>query len=47
MTGFSLDLLQVAAAMILGAEIFVTFDAKQGRLAKAAGLVVLTAPSAR
>jgi len=38
----SLDLLQVAAAVVLGAETFVTFDARQAKLATAAGLIVIT-----
>jgi predicted nucleic acid-binding protein len=37
----SLDLLQVAAAMVLDADTFVTFDSKQARLAAAAGLKVI------
>jgi len=35
----SLDILQVAAAIILGADSFHTFDDRQKKLAKAAGLV--------
>lgn len=35
----SLDILQVAAAMVLKADIFVTFDERQKKLAKASGLV--------
>ena len=35
----SLDILQVAAAIVLGAESFHTFDLRQKKLAKAAGLV--------
>jgi predicted nucleic acid-binding protein len=35
----SLDILQVAAAMIFGADSFLTFDDRQKKLAKAAGLV--------
>jgi len=38
----SLDLLQVASALILGADTFVTFDKKQGKLALAAGLKVVS-----
>jgi predicted nucleic acid-binding protein len=34
----SLDILQVASAIVLEAEIFLTFDARQKKLAKAAGL---------
>ncbi len=37
----SLDLLQVAAALLLDAETFVTFDKKQAKLALAAGLKVI------
>jgi predicted nucleic acid-binding protein len=37
----SLDLLQVASALVLGAATFVTFDKKQGKLALAAGLKVI------
>ncbi len=33
------DILHVAAAVVLEAEIFLTFDARQKKLAKAAGLV--------
>lgn len=36
----SLDILHVAAAVVLGAREFVTFDARQAGLAKAAGLKV-------
>ena len=35
----SLDILQVAAALVLKADVFVTFDERQKKLAKAAGLV--------
>ena len=35
----SLDILQVAAAIVLGADTFHTFDDRQKKLAKAAGLV--------
>lgn len=34
----TLDILHVAAALVSGAETFYTFDANQGRLAKAEGL---------
>lgn len=36
----SLDILHVASALVLGAEQFVTFDTRQGTLARAAGLRV-------
>ena len=36
----SLDVLHVAAALVLGATEFCTFDTRQGKLAKAAGLHV-------
>ena len=36
----SLDILHVASALVLGAEQFVTFDTRQGALARAAGLRV-------
>jgi predicted nucleic acid-binding protein len=36
----SLDILHVAAALVLGATEFCTFDTRQGNLAKAAGLHV-------
>jgi hypothetical protein len=36
----SLDILQVAAALVLEADSFLTFDDRQKKLAKAAGLVV-------
>lgn len=36
----SLDVLHVAAALVLGATEFLTFDNRQGRLAKVAGLRV-------
>ena len=35
------DILQVAAAAQLSAALFLTFDANQGALARAAGLVAL------
>jgi predicted nucleic acid-binding protein len=35
----SLDILQVASAIVLEAEIFLTFDARQKKLAKAVGLI--------
>jgi len=38
--GRSLDILHVAAALVLGAEEFWTFDARQAALAKASGLRV-------
>jgi predicted nucleic acid-binding protein len=38
----SLDLLQVASALILEADTFVTFDKKQAKLAVAAGLKVIS-----
>jgi len=38
----SLDVLQVAAALVVGAETFVTFDAKQAKLAAAAGLKIIS-----
>ena len=38
----SLDVLHVAAALVLGASAFVTADARQARLAKAAGMHVTT-----
>jgi predicted nucleic acid-binding protein len=34
----SLDILQVAAAVVVGADTFHTFDERQKKLAKAAGL---------
>ena len=34
----TLDIIHVAAALVLGAKAFVTFDARQGALAKQAGL---------
>jgi hypothetical protein len=37
----SLDVLQVASALVLKADRFVTFDERQKQLAKAAGLVCL------
>jgi predicted nucleic acid-binding protein len=40
----SLDILHVAAAIILGTSTFVTHDDRQARLAKAAGLRVTTLP---
>jgi predicted nucleic acid-binding protein len=36
----TLDVLHVAAALVLKAEMFHTFDVKQGKLAKAEGLLV-------
>jgi predicted nucleic acid-binding protein len=36
----SLDILHVAAALVLGSEVFLTFDTRQSSLAKAAGLKV-------
>jgi hypothetical protein len=36
----SLDILHVAAALVLGATEFCTFDTRQAKLAKAAGLHV-------
>lgn len=36
----SLDILHVAAALVLGCTVFHTFDQRQGKLAKAAGLSV-------
>ena len=41
----SLDILHVAAAIVLGASAFVTHDDRQARLAKAAGLRVTTLPA--
>jgi hypothetical protein len=38
----SLDILHVAAAVVLDASAFVTHDDRQARLAKAAGLPVIT-----
>ena len=38
----SLDILHVASALVLGAEQFVTFDTRQGVLAAAAGLRLVT-----
>ena len=38
----SLDILHVASALVLGAKDFLTFDTRQGTLAKAAGLRVPT-----
>jgi hypothetical protein len=35
----SLDILQVASAIVLKADSFLTFDSRQKKLAKAAGLV--------
>jgi len=37
----SLDILQVASAIVLSAELFLTFDDRQKKLAKAAGLVCI------
>jgi len=36
----TLDIIHVAAALVLGAKEFVTFDTRQGALAKQAGLTV-------
>jgi hypothetical protein len=36
----TLDIIHVAAALVLGAKEFVTFDTRQGALAKQAGLAV-------
>ena len=36
----SLDILHVAAALVLGSAVFLTFDTRQAKLAKAAGLKV-------
>jgi predicted nucleic acid-binding protein len=36
----SLDILHVAAAVVLGASLFLTFDKRQGELARKAGLEV-------
>ena len=36
----TLDIIHVAAALVLGAKEFVTFDARQGALAKKVGLTV-------
>lgn len=38
----SLDILHVAAALVLGSAVFITFDTRQARLAKAAGLKTRT-----
>jgi hypothetical protein len=38
----SLDILRVASALVLGAKQFVTFDTRQGLLAAAAGLRLVT-----
>ena len=35
-----LDMLHIAAALLVGATRFLTFDARQGKLAKAVGLQV-------
>jgi predicted nucleic acid-binding protein len=43
----TLDVLHVAAALILGPEAFFTFDERQGKIAKAEGLRVLPARSRR
>jgi predicted nucleic acid-binding protein len=37
----SLDILQVAMAMVLGASEFCTFDVRQARMAKASGISVI------
>ena len=36
----TLDIIHVAAALVLGTHEFITFDARQGTLAKRAGLTV-------
>jgi hypothetical protein len=36
----SLDILHVAAAVVMGRSVFLTFDLRQSALAKAAGLTV-------
>lgn len=36
----TLDIIHVAAALVLGTKEFVTFDGRQGALAKQAGLTV-------
>lgn len=36
----SLDILHVATALVLGCQTFHTFDTRQGKLARAAGLKV-------
>jgi len=36
----TLDIIHVAAAIVLGAKEFVTFDGRQGAMAKQAGLTV-------
>ena len=36
----TLDIIHVAAALVLGIQVFVTFDARQGSLARQAGLTV-------
>jgi predicted nucleic acid-binding protein len=38
----TLDIIHVAAALVLGTKEFITFDARQGTLAKRAGLMVKT-----
>ncbi|MCP5542890.1 MAG: PIN domain-containing protein [Akkermansiaceae bacterium] len=38
----SLDILHVAAALVLGSTVFFTFDKRQAKLGKAAGLKVRT-----
>jgi hypothetical protein len=38
----SLDILHVAAALVLGSSVFLTFDVRQAKLAKSAGLKVKT-----
>ncbi len=37
----TLDIIHVAAAIVLGAKIFITFDGRQAALAKQAGLAVI------
>ena len=39
----SLDILHVAAALVLGSGVFITFDNRQAKLAKAAGIKVKVA----
>ncbi len=39
----SLDILHVSAALVAGCRLFITFDARQARLAKAAGMKTRTA----
>ena len=42
----AIDLMHVAAALILESEVFLTTDSRQGQLAKAEGLRVISTPSA-